>query len=358
MPKVVEALQESIQTYPTQIDNYINITAAYTALGDFAKALPFAEKAVQMEPEDSIAAENLLGAYIGLNRMKDARAEMDRADKLGINTSTPDRTVRLQTYFLLGQPNEVQRMMALTAGQPDEFLATQALANTQLFSGEYRQATATTQRVCDQAGVAKAPDVQANALLTNAASRGFAGLCEGNEEAVQKALALDKSRQTQSFALLTGGICGNSRLVGSMAQDLSRKFPDDTLIQRVFIPLAKAFVALSAGQPREAIDDAEPAKAFALIYPGTYVQGLAYLQLHDAAQAANAFRITTQSPGGNLQTTAPFFAQAQLGLARAYAMGGDKADAKKAYEAFFTTWKNADPDLAMLQAAKKEYAAL
>ncbi len=115
-------------------------------------------------------------------------------------------------------------------------------------------------------------------------------------------------------------------------------------------------MALSAGQPREAIDDAEPAKAFALVYPGAYVQGLAYLQLHDATQAANAFRITTQSPGGNLQTTAPFYAQAQLGLARAYAMGGDKADAKKAYEAFFTTWKNADADLPMLQAAKKEYA--
>jgi serine/threonine protein kinase/Flp pilus assembly protein TadD len=358
MPKVVEALQESIQTYPTQIDNYINITAAYTALGDFAKALPFAEKAVEMQPEDSIAAENLLSAYIGLNRMTDARAEMERADKLGINTSTLDRTVRLQTYFLLGEPNEVQRMMTLTAGQPDEFLATQALAGTQLFSGEYRQAAATTQRAYDQAGVAKAPDVQANALLTNAASRGFAGLCEGNETVVEKALALDKSRQTQSFALLTAGICGNSKLVGSMAQDLARKFPDDTLIQRVFIPLAKAFVALSAGQPREAIDDAEPAKAFALIYPGAYLQGLAYLQLHDATQAANAFRITTQSPGGNLQTTAPFYAQAQLGLARAYAMEGNKADARKAYEAFFTTWKNADTDLPMLQAAKKEYAAL
>jgi serine/threonine protein kinase/Tfp pilus assembly protein PilF len=358
MPKVVEALQESIQTYPTQIDNYINITAAYSLMGEFAKALPFAEKAVEMQPEDSIAAENLLSTYIGLNRMNDARAEMERADKLGINTSTLDRTVRLQTYFLMGEPNEVQRMMTLTVAQPDEFLATQALAGAQLFAGEYRQAAVTTQRAYDQAGVAKAPDVQANGLLTNAASRGFAGLCEGNEEVVHKALALDKSRQTQSFALLTGGICGNSKLVGSMAEDLARKFPDDTLIQRVFIPLARAFVALSAGQPREAIDDAEPAKAFALVYPGTYVQGLAYLQLHDAAQAANAFRITTQSPGGNLQTTAPFYAQAQLGLARAYAMGGDKADAKKAYDAFFTTWKNADADLPMLVAAKKEYAAL
>jgi eukaryotic-like serine/threonine-protein kinase len=171
-------------------------------------------------------------------------------------------------------------------------------------------------------------------------------------------LALDKSRQTQSFAVFTAGICGNGKLVGSMAQELGRKFPDDTLIQRVFIPLAKAFVALSAGQPQVAIDDAEPAKSFALIYPGAYVQGLAYLQLHDAGRAASAFRRATQSPGGILITTAPFYAQAQLGLARAYAMSGDKADARKAYEAFFTTWKNADADLLVLQAAKKEYAAL
>jgi len=124
-------------------------------LGEFEKALPFAEKAVQMQPEDSIAAENLLSATSAWNRMNDARVEMDRADKLGINTSTLDRVVRLQTYFLLGEPNEVQRMMTLTAGQPDEFLATQAVAGTQLFSGEYRQAAATTQRAYDQAGVAR-----------------------------------------------------------------------------------------------------------------------------------------------------------------------------------------------------------
>jgi hypothetical protein len=55
---------------------------------------------------------------------------------------------------------------------------------------------------------------------------------------------------------------------------------------------------------------------------------------------------------------APFYAQAQLGLARAYAMGGDKTNAKKAYEAFFLTWKDADADLPMLVAAKKEYATL
>ena len=65
--------------------------------------------------------------------------------------------------------------------------------------------------------------MQANALLTNAASRGLAGLCEGNEAAVQQALGLDKSKQTQAYAVLTAGICGNSKLVLPLAQELSQE---------------------------------------------------------------------------------------------------------------------------------------
>ncbi len=358
MPKVIEALQDAIQTYPGQVDSYINLNAAYVALGQFDKALPYALKPVQMQPEDSIAAENLLANYLGLNQMAEARTEMERARKLGLDTSALDLMGHVQTYFLLGEPDNVQKVVLQAAGLPDEFMVTQALAGTQLFSGEYQRGAATMEQLFDQAGNAKAPDVQANALLTNAASRGLVGLCEGNEAVVQQALGLDKSRQTEAHAVLTAGICGNSRLMLPLAEELGKKYPDDTLIQNVFIALGKAFVALGANQPRPAIDAAEAAKPYSVVYPGTYVQGLAYLQLHDANHAINAFRSATQSPGGILITTAPFYAQAQLGLARAYAMSGDKADAKKAYEAFFATWKNADADLAMLQAAKKEFAAL
>jgi serine/threonine protein kinase/Tfp pilus assembly protein PilF len=358
MPKVIEALQESIQTYPSQVDSYINITAAYTALGEFEKALPFARKAVEMQPEDSIAAENMLGILLGLNQIPEAKAEMERAQKLGLDTSTLDLTGHLLTYFLLGEPEQVQKIMTKVAGQPDEFLATQVLASTQLFAGQYSKAAGTIQQAYEQAGQAKAPDVQANVLLTNAASRGLAGLCDGSEAAVQQALGLDRSRQTESFAVLASGICGNSKVVQSLAEELAKKYPDDTLIQNVYVPLGKAFVALGAGQAKEALEDAEPARAYYRIFPAAYLQGLAYLQLHDASRAVTAFQNATLSPGGNLQATTIFYAQAQLGLARAYAMSGDKADAKKAYEAFFATWKTADADLPMLQAAKKEYAAL
>ena len=357
LPKVIETLQESIQTYPGQISNYININVAYSSLGQYDKALPYAQKAIEIDPQDSIAAENLLTDYIALNRMAEARAELTRASNLGLDTSTDDIATHVAAYFLLGEPKEVQRMIAQAAGRPDEFLATQALAATQWFSGEYQKAAATIARAVEQAGRAKAPDVQAGALLNNAQARGLAGLCQDNEAAVRRALALDKSKQTQEFAMLAAAVCGNGKVALPLAQELNKNFPQDTLIQNAYIPANKAFVALLAGRSQEAIDDAEPAKPYDANLWGSYVQGLAYLQLHDASHAQSAFQAALQSPGANLTSaTPPFYAPAQLGLARAYAMGGDKASAKKAYEAFFLTWKYADA--ALLVAPKKEYTAL
>ena len=54
----------------------------------------------------------------------------------------------------------------------------------------------------------------------------------------------------------------------------------------------------------------------------------------------------------------PIGALAHLGLARAYALQGDTGKARAAYNDFFTLWKDADPDIPILVAAKAEYAKL
>jgi len=362
MPKEIEALQDSIQTYPGQLNSYVNINAAYGYMGQIERALPFGQKAVELQPEEAISSEDLVAGYVALGRMADARQEMERAGRLGLDTSTDAAQIHLYAYFLMGESQEVQRIVTQTAGRPDEFLITEALAITQQFSGRYRQAAATFEQAFGQAGRAKAPDVQAGILLLDAAGRGLAGLCDGNEAEVQRALSLDKSKQTQESALLAAAVCGNGKLVLPTAQELGVKFPEDTLLQDVYVPLAKAFLALAAGQQQQAVDYAAPAKPYAVIYPGSYVQGLAYLKLQDPSHAASAFQSALRSRGGSFVVAVaaipPSYAQAQLGLARAYAMAGDKANAKKAYEAFLLTWKDADPDLPMLVAGKKEYAAL
>jgi hypothetical protein len=252
----------------------------------------------------------------------------------------------------------VQKMVGLVAGRPDEFLVTQALAGTQQFSGQFRQAAITIQQAFDQAGHLKAPDVQASALLNNAEARGLAGLCEGNEAVVEQALALDRSKQTQELATLAAAVCNGGKVATSLAHELGEKYPEDTLIQDVFQPLVKAFLAMAAGRYAETVNEARTAKPYDAIFPGSYVQGLAYLQLHDARHALSAFQSALQSKGNLTAPAPPFYAEAQLGVARAYAMGGDKANAKKAYQDFLTTWKDADADLSMLVAAKKEYASL
>jgi eukaryotic-like serine/threonine-protein kinase len=359
LPKVVETLQEAIQAYPGQIDNYININVAYQALGQYEQGVVYAQKAVDLDPQDSIAAENLLADFVSLGRMDDARRELERVQKLGLNLSTDDLVAQMATYFLLGEPDQVQALMLKVAGRPDEFIATQMLAGLQQYAGQYRMARATMQRAIEQAGHAKAPDVQAGALLVDATAQGLGGVCEGNEEAIRRAMEFDKSKQTLASASLAAAVCGNGKLALPLAQDLTRKYAEDSLIQDVFVPLSRGFVGLAAGHAQEAADAAEPAKPYDSNYPASYLQGLAYLQSHDAGRALSAFQAGLRANSGTIQQIfPPYHAQVQLGLARAYAMGGDKASAKKAYEAFFQTWKNADPDLPMLVAAKKEYAAL
>jgi serine/threonine protein kinase/tetratricopeptide (TPR) repeat protein len=358
IPKVIETLQEAIQAYPGQIDNYININVAYQSLGQYEQGLPYAQKAVEIDPQDSIASENLLSDYIALGRTADMKKELERTEKLDLNSSTDDMVIYMVAHFLLGQPPEVQRLMAKIAGRPDEFLATATLATTQQYSGQFRLAATTLQRAAEQAARSKAPDAEAGFLLEEAQARGLAGLCNSSDE-VRQALSLDKSKQTQASAALSAALCGDGKLAMQSASELSKKYPHDTLIQDVFAPLSKAFVALSASRAQEAIDAAEPGKPYDAVYPASYLQGLAYLQLHDAAHALGAFQSAVRSNSGTVQQAfAPFRAQVFLGLARSYAMAGDKPNAKKAYEAAFAIWKDADADLPMLVAAKKEYAAL
>ena len=54
----------------------------------------------------------------------------------------------------------------------------------------------------------------------------------------------------------------------------------------------------------------------------------------------------------------PFGALARLGLGRAYALKGDTAKARAAYQDFLALWKDADPDIPILKQAKAEYAKL
>jgi hypothetical protein len=87
-----------------------------------------------------------------------------------------------------------------------------------------------------------------------------------------------------------------------------------------------------------------------------YLRGEAHLTLHDGKAAAAEFQKFIDHRG--LVGNRPCGAAARLGLARAYAMQGDTAKARVAYQDFLTLWRDADPDVPILKEAKAEYARL
>jgi tetratricopeptide (TPR) repeat protein len=87
-----------------------------------------------------------------------------------------------------------------------------------------------------------------------------------------------------------------------------------------------------------------------------YIRGQAYLAAGRGEEAAAEFQKILDHSGivWNCWTGA----LARLGVARAYAMQGDKVKAKVAYEDFVTLWKDADLDIPIYKQAKAEYAKL
>ena len=91
------------------------------------------------------------------------------------------------------------------------------------------------------------------------------------------------------------------------------------------------------------------------MYP-VYVRGEAYLAAHQGSEAAAEFQKILDHRG--IVLNEPIGALAHLGLARAYVLQGDAMKARPAYQDFLTLWKDADPDIPILIAAKAEYAKL
>jgi len=181
------------------------------------------------------------------------------------------------------------------------------------------------------------------------------------------ALAFASTRDVQILAALILAQSGDAAQAQKMSNDLARRYPVDTLINRYWLPTIRAAIELDRNNAAEAIKLLQGATSYELgsvlftaesaapLHP-VYVRGEAYLRLHRGKEAAAEYRKFVDHWGAVKNT--PLGALARLGLARAYAMQADSAKAHTAYQDFFTLWKDADPDIPILKQAKTEYAKL
>jgi tetratricopeptide (TPR) repeat protein len=174
------------------------------------------------------------------------------------------------------------------------------------------------------------------------------------------------NRDAEIVAALALAITGDTARAQALADELNKRFPLNTTIQSVWLPVIRGQVAVNSKTPSSTVDLLQAAVPYELgvsigrlgnscIYPA-YIRGEAFLASRQGTAAASEFQKILDHRG--LVRNCPTAALAHLGLARAYAMQGNTAKARGAYQDFLTLWKDADPDIPILISAKSEYTKL
>jgi tetratricopeptide (TPR) repeat protein len=154
----------------------------------------------------------------------------------------------------------------------------------------------------------------------------------------------------------------------SLADDLEKRYPEDTSVRSSYLPTLRALGALQGGQPTQAIEHLQIARPYAFADPAisffgffanfypVYVRGEAYLAAHRPIEATAEFRKILDHRG--LLLADPLGARVRLELGRALAQAGNAVQAREAYSDFLALWKDADADIPILKQARAEYANL
>jgi eukaryotic-like serine/threonine-protein kinase len=345
-------------TYPNDEAPRTNLAAIYSEMGKLDRSLQFAREAVDISAHDGQTYANLVNAYVSLDKPDQAKAVARQAQSENRDSST----LRLYLYdaaYLQNDYAEMQRQMNWASGEPgveDAFLDDQA--NVLAASGQLQKARELTQRATEAAKRADEKETAAGYKVNEAQREALFGDGAQAGKAAEAALSLAQDRETQYGAALALAISGDPSRALKIAAQLDKEYPDDTFVQYLFLPTIRGAAALTANDPAGAIRSLEPATAYELgveagLLPA-YIRGLAFLRAGDIRNAISEFQKILDHPGVVLN--APIGGLARLQMARAFAAQGNLAQAKTAYDDFLSKWKDADPDVPILQQAIQEYS--
>jgi eukaryotic-like serine/threonine-protein kinase len=354
------------QTYPRDLVPLANLGVVYQSLGQYDKALEEFHEALRLSPEDALIYGNLVITYICLNRLQEAQTTAQEALAKNLD-STDLHLYQYELGFSKHDASESSLQLKWAMGKPGpESLLLYFEANSASNSGQLKKSRELSKRAGESAERAGQTDrvagIEASAALSEAL---FGNEAEARKRAVAasaKTIGKDGMFAAALALVLAGDTPGAQGIVG----DLAKRFPGDTIVQINYLPTIRAQLALLRNDHATAVEDLEAARTHELglaggttfsanLYP-VYVRGEAYLAAHQGSQAAAEFQTILAHSGVVLNE--PIGALAHLGLARSYVLQGDTGKARAAYQDFLTLWKDADPDIPVLLAAKSESAKL
>jgi serine/threonine protein kinase/tetratricopeptide (TPR) repeat protein len=360
LDKALEVYEEWTRAYPRDCIPLNNLGANYLYLGQYDRAIQYFADSLRLDPDAGQSYAGLSGAYLGLGKLAEAKEVYERA--ITRKVEVPDIHVyRYKVAFLEADTAEMQRQVAWGKGQPggeDQLLSLQA--DTEAYAGHFDRAQSLSQSAFDSAQRYGLHEVAAGWLLHAAHLRAEVGEYSSVGEDVASALRVASNLDLQTTAAITLALAGESNRAQVIADEVGKKAPLNGELNKYWVPAIRAEIELNRDRGQQALELLKPTFAYEFglssLYP-VYVRGKAYLQVRDGQHAAAA-EFQKIIDHRSIVTNDLLGALAHLQLGRAYAMAGDTAKAKAAYQDFLTLWKDADPDIPVLKEAKAEFAKL
>jgi hypothetical protein len=352
------------ETYPRDWQPLPPLLTVDAVLGQYEKSLGEAREAFRMNPGSGMNAAGLVGAYLSLNRLEEARATAEEAQAKNVGSPSL-HFILYQLAFLQNDSAGMAKQVAWAAGKPGvEDVLLNNEADTFAYSGRLAEAREFSRRAVASAERAEEKEVAASYGADAALREALFGNAAEARGQAAATLALSTGRDVQYGAALALALAGDTAHAKTLADDLNKRFPEDTIVQFNYLPTIHAQLALGRNDASKAIEALQAAAPYELGSPGSfgatlypvYVRGEACLAAHQGSKAATEFQKILDHRG--IVLNEPIGALAHLGLARACAMQGDAAKARAAYDDFLTLWKDADPDIPIYRAAKAECAKL
>ncbi len=351
--KQLETLLLQKRLYPRDWVTTNDVAATYTALGQFEQALPEARESIRVNPLLAPAHGNLTVALLRLNRFAEAQDELAQALRQKLER-TSFHAMLYQIAFINNDAAVMKQQLDWTQGKPDEYVALDWQASVAAFAGQWRAAQDFSRRAIDLAARSDNRELAARYATEQALRSAVLGNCQASKTTVAQGLSFGRGRLPLSRAALALALCGAAPQAQTLADELAKRFPEDTLSQEIWLPVLRATLSLHRGDTTQAIEQLRNTsryEAAAEFWP-QYLRGQAYLKLGQGAAAAAEFQKILDHRGeAPLSVLYPL---ARLGLARAAKLKGESAQAREAYAAFFILWQAADQDLLLWKEARQE----
>jgi DNA-binding winged helix-turn-helix (wHTH) protein/tetratricopeptide (TPR) repeat protein len=356
LEKAVAVLVLYKQAYPRSVYAYNLLGIAYGQLGRMEESLQEFKWAIDHSPVPSAQHySNASQALLILGRFQEAKKILNQWREKG--ALTPFQiSMRYRIAFFENDAATMEQLARETPGDDPSWLHLQM--EFAFLRGDVSKFRSLSDALVKQQIRTNRMENVASELAWHARVESYLG---------NYALVRNLCRQAEAAS--TGSALGLAHCAGALvdagevtqaealAAKLDRLRPEDTMIQRIYLPLLRSIIE---GKREQAVKAANLPSPITRYEPGgepvRYLLTHIYLASGQHAEAAAEFENAIVDRG--CLDWGVFAPLAQLGLARAYAGLGDREKSRKAYDDFFSTWKDVDSDIPILRQAKAEYKKL